>query len=351
MCVAAAAVENTAALAAGAGSPRQPARPRAGGFSLIELLIVIVVMGILGGIVVVGVGRLSGDAGEATDRANLKMLNVASTAYRAQAPAGPGLNALPSDSARMNALFDRGLLSADTGGSRVVTPKVDGAAFVWHGESQLWLYTQADTQSYNFGAAGVLPADFKRTGTWTKAADVGFTSGGNAEALLFLPNPRSAYTYSTEATLQPPLASTQSGYGLLFNSTINASNADTGYVVQFDRGWTATGSIAIRRRTAGVESSPLTGFVFGPANSHGVVKDRNTAEGAAWWSAPHALTLVVTAIDATTRRVEFQVDGQAVFNNFTFTDTTPLASSYVGLRSWYGAKTTIGTASISGPLA
>lgn len=54
------------------------------GFSLIELLIVIVVLGILGGIVVFGVGTFRADSTAAACNANLQQVKVAAQAYKAK---------------------------------------------------------------------------------------------------------------------------------------------------------------------------------------------------------------------------------------------------------------------------
>ncbi|HYN55912.1 MAG TPA: prepilin-type N-terminal cleavage/methylation domain-containing protein [Motilibacterales bacterium] len=62
----------------------QAARTEETGFSLIELLIVIVVLGVLGGIVVFGVGAFKGDSEAAACAANLKTVQVAATAYQAK---------------------------------------------------------------------------------------------------------------------------------------------------------------------------------------------------------------------------------------------------------------------------
>ena len=65
---------------------RRDRRTRAGdeGFTLVELLIVIVVLGILSGIVVFGVARFRTDATTAACQADVKTVSVAADAYDAQ---------------------------------------------------------------------------------------------------------------------------------------------------------------------------------------------------------------------------------------------------------------------------
>lgn len=60
------------------------ARRSESGFSLIELLIVIVVLGVLGGIVVFGVGTFRSDSELAACKAEKKTVEVAAQAWRAK---------------------------------------------------------------------------------------------------------------------------------------------------------------------------------------------------------------------------------------------------------------------------
>ncbi|HST66048.1 MAG TPA: ricin-type beta-trefoil lectin domain protein, partial [Mycobacteriales bacterium] len=64
--------------------PRRQARPGELGFTLVELLIVIVVLGILSGIVLFGVARFRGDANLAACKADLATVAIAADAYDAQ---------------------------------------------------------------------------------------------------------------------------------------------------------------------------------------------------------------------------------------------------------------------------
>ena len=69
--------------------PTTPGRPDDRGFTLVELLIVIVVLGILSGIVLFGVARFRGDATLAACKAALATGNVAAASYDAQPGAFP----------------------------------------------------------------------------------------------------------------------------------------------------------------------------------------------------------------------------------------------------------------------
>lgn len=60
------------------------ARKDDGGFSLVELLIVIVVLGILAGIVMFGVAGFRQDASNSACKAEMKTISVAATAYLAK---------------------------------------------------------------------------------------------------------------------------------------------------------------------------------------------------------------------------------------------------------------------------
>lgn len=57
------------------------------GFTLVELLAVIVILGVLSGVAVFAVGGISNKGESASCKSSLKALEVASEAYRAQNPA------------------------------------------------------------------------------------------------------------------------------------------------------------------------------------------------------------------------------------------------------------------------
>ena len=61
-----------------------------GGFTLVELLIVIVVLGVLAGVVLLGVGRFRSDANAAACQADVAAVNAAADAYQAVTGSYPG---------------------------------------------------------------------------------------------------------------------------------------------------------------------------------------------------------------------------------------------------------------------
>ena len=310
------------------------------GFSLIEMLVVIVVLGVLAGIVVFGVGTFRADSAAAADQANLKQLNVASSAYRATAPAGQGLDDLASDRARMTALFDKGYLTDDGSGSRVVSPQVEGAVFAWDPATQSWIHSVGSPDLYDFGAASTASSGFRTFGTWGKSGTAGFTS---SYGQLFVPNPRAEYTVSYTAALTPK--ATSGGNALLLTSALTDDNRDTGYAIQFDRGFGVTGSIVIRSRAPDaadprqIKESLLPKFTFNSSNTNGAIPDKGTPDGAAWWAAAHVISARVSSVDATTRKVEYSIDGKVLFDNFTFTVPADPSVGFVGLRAWGDTST------------
>jgi len=293
------------------------------GFTLIELLITIVVLGVLGGIVVFGVAKFRDDANTAADQANLVQLNRASTAYNASAPAGE-FNGLPSDTARMNRLFDRGLLTGEAGGSDVITPAVEGAAFVWSASQRAWQYFVNNAEVIDFASAAAPPSNYPRVGAWTQN-NSGWVSPSPGGGLIFIPNPRSEYTINVSATLG---AGPGVGYGVLFNTTINGTK-DTGYALQFDRG---LGAIVIRPRTNGTEAGTVK--VWNSANTGGLVpSDRSNS----WWTDEHTITVKVTVVNASQGTASVSIDGTAL-GSYTFNNPVPAAQNYTGFRTWYASN-------------
>lgn len=94
------------------------------GFTLVEMLIVIVVLGILAGITVFGVATFKGDSETAACKADVKTVSIAAQAYNAQKGTYPAdvaalvaLNYLHTSPATTVALSSAGVASATCGGA------------------------------------------------------------------------------------------------------------------------------------------------------------------------------------------------------------------------------------------
>ncbi len=220
---------------------------------------------------------------------------------------------IDTDDARMQVLVDADLLA------NVLTPLQKDTEFNWDIDAQTWEYTGADnTSTYTFGSLSL--DDFRKTGTWTET-DSGFYSG---YGLLFVENELDEYTVTTTAQL---LEGTTGGYGILFDTTLTDSNLDSGYVVQFDRGY---GGIVIRKRTNGTEGTTLLAVTY-KENALIPASKRST-----WWSDEHEVSLSVSGTDVDgTKLLTVSIDGETVITNWSFQSS---GGDYTGLRSW-----TVGT--------
>jgi len=301
------------------------------GFTLIELLMVIVSIGVLAGVVMFRLPRFLDDANLAADQTNLSTLDTASATYAVSAGPGQGLSDLPNDTARMNRLFDRGLLVGDP--SHVITAKVAGAAFTWSAPADQWLYTSGTTSTYNLASGGTPLSSFVRTGTWTQSGSGLESNPGSM--LLFVPNPRSSYTITATATMT---SGTGYGFGVLFNETL-VGTVDTGYSVQLDRG---LNGVVVRPRLGGNESSPVAQYYA--SNPGGLVHDKSTDP--AWWTAPHTITIHVTS--GTTTTADISLDGQVLFSGLSVPSPAPASGNNTGFRSW-GGSVTFSALTVTGP--
>jgi prepilin-type N-terminal cleavage/methylation domain-containing protein len=102
---------------------RKPRRPDDRGFTLVELLVVVVVLGILSGIVLFGVARFRSDATLAACKADVATVSVAADAYHAQTGAYPA-NILLLVSGGYLKSTPNGTYTFDTAGRAVVRAPV-----------------------------------------------------------------------------------------------------------------------------------------------------------------------------------------------------------------------------------
>jgi prepilin-type N-terminal cleavage/methylation domain-containing protein len=299
------------------------------GFVLVELLIAIIVISVLSGVAVPTYFSLANRSRIAADKQSISILNNATKTYAVAEDINKAdiFDGIATDDARMQALVNSGYLKAKA------TPQEKGAVFQWDIASQEWkdnTGTGVVDLSKNYDFKSVALSDFL-TGpgsVWKQTAD-GIKSN---LGLLFIENKNAAYTLTSNAVLD---AGTGGGYGILFETTLSGNNSDTGYALQFDRGW-AGGSIIIRRRFSGNEQNPMV--VVTHADQSIIPGSNNDA----WWSQPHEVKLQVSPVAgvAGKKQISVWIDGTKI-NKLDMQIDSSIApeSNYTGLRSWWPTET------------
>lgn len=307
--------------------PNKTNKKRTKGFTLVEVIVVIVIIAILAAILIPSLTRYIDMSREKTDLGQLGLLNRVTQAYRIETS-----SADPFIVKANNSDILMGLLISDKFLSQPLEAKLPGAEFKWsHGDEQ-WVYIKADKTVTTLILSGEKLEDYRKTGTW-ELTNNGF---GSAEGLLFIPNNEDYYTITSKATLGST-NNHQGGYGILFETTLNPENKDTGYILQFDRGYEG-GEIIIRKRTSGLEGNPIIRIKDNPSAS-GIERHYSEvpkSKRATWWTESHEVTIDVSSSDKLGKKsLSVVIDGVKVIESFDIDANTEAGDKFTGFRSWH----------------
>jgi prepilin-type N-terminal cleavage/methylation domain-containing protein len=290
------------------------------GFTLIELVVVIAIIGVLSLLIVPNVFSYVESARVAYDNANVKILNNATALLAAELDTSTIelFDGIDSDTEKMEFLLDRGYLSD------IPTPKSENARYLFSMINGVW----------SFNNAFLFYSDFTTNDNIIDLYNKGFkvingvlmptTSGENRA--LFSGTNDTDYNIKIDAKYSTS-SSSQTGYGIYYRAT-NAGTDKTavsGYCFQFDPG--AGSLFTVRKVVNGKESSAFQSIPMKTIFPSGFdIKANHNIE-----------------IDVVGTRQIIKVDGVQVFD---FNDSTFTQGS-VGVRTWNNSTTQFGEATIT----
>ena len=261
----------------------------AGGFTLVELLVIISVLGVLAAVVVLNVGRFITAGVPEAYAVERKHVNTAAGMY----------------------LLDGNHIASAT----TVGPGDLGIVAPWLTGDLKYCWTINTDGSVNpvlfYSALNSLNGFTPLTGSWVPGAG-GLTSGGDASSLVATGGNWGDFTFQTTATF-----TSDDGYGMYYRSD---SDASSGYVLQFDP---VQDMLVVRKIVDGVESAPLA-----------------SASMPGGFSGQHSISVSVGGSGHTV-----QVDGATVM---TFQDST-YGSGTVGLQTSAGSNVNFTGFTVSPP--
>jgi hypothetical protein len=187
--------------------------------------------------------------------------------------------------------------------------------------------------------------------TWQVADDgSGLSAEKNSEGRIFTPNNYLDYFVKIVAALGPSSTERQSGgIGVMFETSLDENNNDSGYILQFDRGY-SQGELIIRSREIWPNSNgqPQTyeSSVLYRYADRSILPEKS--ENPDWWAAEHQLEMQVANInvvgdsnqDETNRQLSVYLDNEHLFD-WDFTSSIEEGDeNHVGLRVWHDVPET-----------
>lgn len=166
--------------------------------------------------------------------------------------------------------------------------------------------------------------DFDYDGRYRQTEDGMISNHG----LFFIEHDYESYSIRVKATLDSLEEGTNGGYGILFDTILHADLRDSGYALQFDRGYQ---SIVIRPRIYGGERNPILSV------DHNDLEWFPKSRRADFWTEEHVIQLEVTPLagDSGKRVLDVYIDQQTVIEDFVFDATAGTGMPVTGLRAWH----------------
>jgi general secretion pathway protein G len=316
------------------------------GFSLIELIIVISILGILSAISIPRIIGFTEQARAASDKSTIRTLNIATALYAAidNITTNDVFDGINTDSERLNILVNEGFFN------EAPEPQKKDAEFLWNIENQKWLYSMyavADSSLTNYIFKNTNKSDYTFNAwgggggtTWSINEDGLYTTGANGSDLLFIGNNNSNYSLTTTFKLENN-ASNNGGIGLFFETIIDSdnNNRDTGYILQFDRGYS---EIVIRKRTNGTESGSDILARIGNKSTSTIKVSSIPDKSDNWWESEKEITLNVSDGSIEGKKlVTVMLNGENILTNFEIESDIEPENNHTGFRAWNGSPVSI----------
>lgn len=291
------------------------------GFTLIEIIVVVAILGILAGVAIVAFGGIHLKSQRDACFANMKNVEIAAwanaTIYDEDIPTVAYTILSGDDPYYTNDVScpSGGVYSAryDEETNRlIISCSVHGEISDSQTSSNVTGSYRIEFSSQDFNIDDYLYASHYRIEDGKLKSSYG----------LFMADvePSDHYMVGTMATL-----SGNGGYGLLVETRSEDANHDYGYSVQFDKSYNK--SIIIRKRENGRESSPIMVQEL----SNFIPEAQNTS----WWNKEHTFAVEVKSISDSQSALNIFVDDVLVGKNeYTMLIDSTEGANRVGLRSW-----------------
>jgi prepilin-type N-terminal cleavage/methylation domain-containing protein len=320
------------------------------GFTLVELMVVVAVIGILVAIAVPQYVSSTEAARVRTDMANVRILNGVTVHYAvANNISGQDIfNGFNTDSERIDQLVSQGFLAEEP------QPQQKDTSFVWNIESQKWQFSGliiVDNPLTRYIFSKMNKSDFIFN-TWSNGGGSTWSINGTGlqvtgtknDDQIFFGNNKSYYTLDTTFRLNENSGEV-GGLGIFFETTLNGvnQNRDTGYILQFDRGFS---EIVLRKRVNGYESSTHGGEILFQIGNRGSSTIKNKSipykTNSDWWESDKKIVLTVS--DSGTpgkKNLTVLLDGAELVSDFLIDSEIEPEYNHSGFRAWNNQPATI----------